>query len=286
MMKIEVSTVAFIPYYDLLDAINAGASLGFEFFELPGDRPHAWPKDLRRPKRRTIRNFLDDKKLQAEIISIDGSYLLGPGMCSEDSDIRRDTFSYIQDLIELGYDLGCSKFIMVPGRPLITTPEARGRELAVRALGECSDFAKGFDMVVCIENAPFPSGFLDTPEKMERMLRDVSATNLSVRLDPCHCNVSKADFRNFCTSLRGKIASVGLHDNKGDADSHLPIGWGTVNHGAALECLKEVGYNESLTIEILPFEGWQVHQVESYLKESKKIVEELLSSSNKPGPGS
>ncbi len=130
--------------------------------------------------------------------------------------------------MELGYDLGCSKFIMAPGRPLITTPVARGRELAVRSLGSCADFAKNYGMTVCIENSPFSASLLDAPDKMLEMLKDVSATNLSVRLDPCHCNVSKTDFRDFCTVLKGRIASIGIHDNKGDADSHLPIGWGNV----------------------------------------------------------
>ncbi|HXQ93282.1 MAG TPA: sugar phosphate isomerase/epimerase [Nitrososphaerales archaeon] len=275
-MKIEVSTVALVPYYGLLDAMKACANLGFATFELPGDRPHAWPRDLRSYERRLIRRYLENNQFEAEIISIDGSYLLGPGLCSEDENVRNDIFTYIKDLIELGSDLGCSKFIMVPGRPLITTPKAKGRELAVRSLGECTDFAKEYRMTVCIENSPHPTGYLDTPENLMSMVQDVSATNLAVRLDPCHCNVSKTDFTEFCNTFKGKIASVGLHDNMGDADSHLPIGLGNVKHLPAIQSLRKVGYDGSLTIEILPFEGWRVEKVEAYLTQSKKIVENLL----------
>jgi sugar phosphate isomerase/epimerase len=279
-MKIELSTVAFVPYYGLLDAIKAGASLGFKIFELPGDRPHAWPRDFRKHERRQIKTYLDDHDLEAEIISIDGSYLLGPGLCSEDESVRHDYFTYIQDLIELGYDLGCSKFIMVPGRPLATTPATKGWELSVTALGNTTDFAKQYGITVCVENAPFPAVYLDSPERMARMLEEVSSTNLAVRLDPCHCNVSKQNFQDFCSAFRGKIASVGMHDNKGDADSHLPIGQGNVRHAPAIRSLKEVGYDGSLTIEILPFEGWSVEQAKDYLTESKKFVEELIYSSS------
>ncbi len=275
-MKIAVSTVALVPYYGLLDAMKACAKLGFLTLELPGDRPHAWPKDLRGHERRQIGQYLQENQLEAEIISIDGSYLLGPGLCSEDEEVRSDLFSYIKDLIELGSDLGCSKFIFVPGRPLKTTPDARGRELANRALGECCDYAKRYNMLVCIENAPFPTGYLETVEKMQSMIQNVSASNLAVRLDPCHCNVSKEDFTEFCTAFRGKIASVGLHDNKGDADSHLPIGMGNVKIESAIHSLRSVGYDGSMTIEILPFEGWREEQVDAYLLESKKTVENLL----------
>jgi sugar phosphate isomerase/epimerase len=232
--------------------------------------------DLRSHKRRQIRRYLEDNLLEAEIISIDGSYLLGPGLCCEDESVRNDMFAYIKDLIELGSDLGCSKFIMVPGRPLITTPEAKGRELAVNALSECADFAKDYKMIVCIENAPYTMGYLETPEKMLRMVKDVSSTNLAVRLDPCHCNVSKTNFAEFCELFRGKIASVGLHDNNGDADSHLPLGFGNVKHAPAIQALRKADYDGSLTIEILPFEAWRVEQVEAYLTDSKKIVESLL----------
>jgi fructoselysine 3-epimerase len=275
-MKIEVSTVALVPYYSLFDAIKACANLGFTTFELPGDRPHAWPKDLRSHERRRIRRYLEDNQLETEIISVDGSYLLGPGLCSEDEDIRNDTFTYIKDLIELGSDLGCSKFIMVPGRPLITTAEAKGRELAISALAESADFAKEYQITVCIENSPHPTGYLDTPENMLSIMKGVSATNLAVRLDPCHCNVSKANFDEFCSVFKGKVMSVGMHDNKGDADSHLPIGFGNVNHALSIQSLRKAGYDGSLTIEILPFEGWRLEQVEGYLTDSKKKVENLL----------
>jgi len=136
-------------------------------------------------------------------------------------------------------------------------------------------YQKNF-FAVCIENTPFASGFLESPEKLSSMLKNVSASNLSVRLDPCHCNVSKTSFRDFCTTLKGKIQSVGLHDNKGDADSHLPKDQGNVSIVPALKCLREVGYDGSLTVEILPFEGWSVHQAEGYLVESKKIVDDMM----------
>jgi fructoselysine 3-epimerase len=277
-MNIAVSTVPFVPYYDLFDAIKACANLGFKIFEIPGDRPQAWPKDLRGRDRRRIRDFAKENDLAIEIISVDGSYLLGPGLCSEDETVRKDYYSYIQDLIELGHDLGCSKLIMLPGRPLLKTPASKGRELAVRAIGECADFAKDYGITVCVENTPFASGFFDTPTKLMDILKEVSKTNLSVRLDPCHCNVSKTKFRDFCLAFKGNIASVGIHDNKGDADSHLPIGHGNVKHKEAIELLREVGYDGSLTIEILPFEGWSVGQVEKYLSESKTIIERMTSS--------
>jgi fructoselysine 3-epimerase len=275
-MKVAASTVPFVPYYDLFDAIKAGSNLGFRIFEIPGDRPQAWPKDLRYRERRKIRDYMQENELAAEIISIDGSYLLGPGLCSEDEYVRYDYFSYIQDLIELGYDLGCSKLIMTPGRPLLKTSPIRARELAIGAIGSCADFAKDYGITVCVENTPFASGFFDTPTKMRDLLDAISKSNLRVRLDPCHCNVSKTKFGDFCETFAGKIASVGLHDNNGDADSHLPIGQGNVKLKAAIESLGQVGYDGSLTIEILPFEGWSVKQVEKFLSDSKKIVEGLL----------
>ena len=138
------NTCALMPYYGLFDAIKSAAGLGFKVFELPGDRPHAWPIDRRNHQRQEIRNFLKEHEIVVEIVTIDGSYRIGPGLCSEDKDVRNDIFSHIQDLIQLGSDFGCSKFIMLPGRPLITTPVQRARELAVSALGDCADFAKNY----------------------------------------------------------------------------------------------------------------------------------------------
>lgn len=275
-MDLELSTVTFLPYCGLLEAIKIGAAQGFRLFEIPGDRPHAWPDDIPKNQRREMGRFLNDNGLRAEVISIDGSYLIGPGLCAEDEGTRRDVLSYVGNLIELGHDLGCSKLIMLPGRPLVTTNPRLGYQLAVQGLGECSDIAQKYNITVCIENTPFSSGLLDTPEKMVRFLRDVSAQNLAVRLDPCHSNVSKTRFRDFCTSLKPRIASVGIHDNNGDADSHLPVGQGNVDIRSAIGCLKEVGYDGSLTIEILPFEGWSLSEARKNITDSRRIVEEMM----------
>jgi sugar phosphate isomerase/epimerase len=275
-LYLELSIVTYLPYYDLSTAIVHGADLGFNFFELPGDRPHAWPKDYSRKQRASLNNLLKDRGLQTEIISINGSYLIGPGLCSEDEDANRDILSYVKDLIELGHDFGCSKAIILPGRPLLTTNPRRAAELAVGGLQTCADFADAYGMTVCVENTPFASGLLDTPRKMSQFIKDVSAKNLAVRLDPCHCNVSKTRFDDFCKALQGKIASVGIHDNKGSADEHLPIGQGSVDIRSAVKSLQEAGYTGSLSIEILPFEGWPLTEAEKHIAKSKQIMDGLL----------
>jgi len=273
---LELSTVTYLPYCDLLQAVDRGSRLGFRFVELSGDRPHAWPKDFSRQRRKSMREFLKDHDIEAEIISIDGSYLIGPGLCTEDRDANRDILTYVKDLIELGHDFGCSKAIVSPGRPLLSTSPQKAATLAVKGIQNCADFASSYDMTVCVENTPFASGLLDTPSKMSRFIKDVSAKNLGVRLDPCHCNVSGANFDDFCNALRGRIASAGMHDNNGTADQHLPIGRGTVPIKSAIHTLRDVGYSGSLTIEILPFEGWSIAEAESNISESKRIMERLL----------
>jgi sugar phosphate isomerase/epimerase len=276
-LYLELSTVTYLPYCNLSEAFEQGSRLGFKHFELPGDRPHAWPLDFSKQRRASIRNALKGNDLEAEIISIDGSYLIGPGLCTEDEATNREVLAYIKDLIELGHDFGCSKIIVSPGRPLLSTPSQRASVLAVRGIQACADFAGTYGMTVCVENTPYASGLLDTPEKMSRFMKDVSAKNLRVRLDPCHCNVSKTSFDRFCKTLRGRIASVGMHDNNGTADQHLPIGRGTVRIKSAVRSLQDAGYSGSLTIEILPFEGWSLEEAEDNISESKRILERLLS---------
>jgi len=258
--------------FKLAESVSRGAKLGFEFFEIPADGSHAWPRHFGREEKLNLTKLMADLGVSAEIISVDGSYNYGPNLCSEDKEIRDESLEYLKAVIEVGSDIGCSKFIMVPGRPLLDTPPQRAHALAVEGLQECADYAEKLGILVCVENRAFSTWLLDTPEKLQTMIEDASAKNIKVRLDPAHCNVAKVDFGRFCQSFRGRIASVGMHDNLGDRDAHLPLGQGNVDVGSAIRNLRTVRYDEGLTLEISPDETWGLHQTEELILESKAVL--------------
>ena len=69
-----------------------------------------------------------------------------------------------------------------------------------------------------------------TPEMLRMLLDEVSSSRLKICLDIGHVNFwSKAPVEEWIAVLGKDIRSIHIHDNKGDDDSHLAPGKGTIN---------------------------------------------------------
>ncbi len=69
-----------------------------------------------------------------------------------------------------------------------------------------------------------------TPEMLRTLLDEVNSSRLGACLDVGHANVfSKVPVGKWIAVLGEDIRSIHAHDNKGDADSHLAPGKGTIN---------------------------------------------------------
>ncbi|MEM2401927.1 MAG: TIM barrel protein, partial [Candidatus Bathyarchaeia archaeon] len=53
----------------------------------------------------------------------------------------------------------------------------------------------------------------------------------------------------FIKRFRDKIVHTHLHDNNGDSDSHLGIGFGRIDWIRVISALKEANYRGALTIK-------------------------------------
>ncbi len=47
-----------------------------------------------------------------------------------------------------------------------------------------------------------------------------------------------------------RLHHLHVHDNKGQSDRHLPPGTGTINWREVVRALREVGYDETMTLEV------------------------------------
>lgn len=90
-----------------------------------------------------------------------------------------------------------------------------------------------------------------TTERISELLYKVP--ELRFHLDVAHYFIHNNGLNGLeetLERLKGKLVHVHMHDNDGSDDQHLPIGAGRIDWERVVRALKDIGYNDTITIEL------------------------------------
>ena len=94
-----------------------------------------------------------------------------------------------------------------------------------------------------------------TPEMLRTMVDEVNSPRLKVCLDVGHVNVySKVPVEEWFAVLGEDIRCMHIHDNKGDADSHLVPGKGTINWQEFSDLIAKYQIDPDIVFEVKTLE--------------------------------
>jgi sugar phosphate isomerase/epimerase len=132
--------------------------------------------------------------------------------------------------------------------PCYFSPPAMRKDLValnIDALKPVVEMAASHDLTVVLENytAPF-----DRVSTFRKMLSEVPG--LKLHLDVGHTNFGADGHEVFCNELGEHILHVHFSDNRSRTDDHIPLGVGTVDWKNAVDILKSIGYDRTITLEI------------------------------------
>lgn len=101
-----------------------------------------------------------------------------------------------------------------------------------RALETFSLIVKEGDFLIALENV-----FDRNPKVLKAFLENLPG-KVGVCIDTGHLNLfSEVPLSDWLSAFEGRIFEFHLHDNRGDRDSHLPIGWGSFPFDALFSSL-------------------------------------------------
>ena len=124
--------------------------------------------------------------------------------------------------------------------------------------------AKDYELNIAVENVPEPYPFLMKGVKdFERFYSEVSEP-IGLALDVGHSNIN-GQTEQFLKTFADKIVHIHAHDNDGRDDSHLGIGYGTVNWHRFVSLLRNISYNKVIVVE-------SVEKVPESVQKLKSII--------------
>ena len=206
---------------DVYAAVQAIGERGFEYVELWGEVPHAFP------------GFADRKRLK-DVLSTYSMTLtmhapftdLNPA--SPFQPVKGAVEKTLEGFVEFSAYLGASMITVHPGsvHNQVLVPESA--ESSVSVLRKLVRASRG-RLTINIENqtrsaSPYHFPLASTVESLELLLAETPGSMCT--FDTGHANVNGQDLLTVAERLGGKLAEVHLSDNDGRADDHLVPGRG------------------------------------------------------------
>lgn len=154
--------------------------------------------------------------------------------------------------------------------PCYLSPPAMRQDLVsfhMQALPPIVEMAASHGLTLVLENfrAPF-----DRVATFKDLFRQVPG--LKLHLDFGHTNFGADNHEVFCGELGEQIRHVHFSDNRSRFDDHMPLGVGTVDWENAVNSLKAVGYDDTITLEIFCHDPGMQYK---YLGLSRDLVRDL-----------
>lgn len=206
------------------------SSLGLTYVEIRSERPYALPQDMHTKELESIQEELTSLSLEPIIHSA----VYDINLASLNPLIRRASIRQTVESIRFAARIGAKIVIIHPGRlpkDYSSVYLKNSRINLLTSLNVMARMAGRMGVMLAIENSPRGRAhrLVANPQEHLYILRRLGSAHLGALLDIGHAHTWGFDLREYIRSLADYILLFHLHDNRGDADEHLPLGRGTID---------------------------------------------------------
>ena len=246
-MKIGLSTWSLL-HKDLYSAIEAIGNEGYDYVELWGEVPHAYPEWA--DKKRVL-DALSSYKMTVTTHAPFSD--LNPGWPYQP--VKDSIERTLESFVDFSDSVGATIVTFHPGTTYTKFLVEDSFEASTATLKRMVKAAGG-RLAIDVENQTKGMHAYDFPvassaENIERMLTEVDG--LQFTLDTGHAHVSEINPDSFARKAGPKLKELHLSDNTGKADDHLIPGQGTAELN---RLLKRLAPSDVLVcLELNPFKN-------------------------------
>jgi len=225
---------------DLRISVPKAAELKYEGVELA-------LADAREVNVQEVKDLLSTYNMELPLIST--GRIFGEAKLSfthSQEEIRRKAVEKTKELIDLAAQLGAN--ISVGSLRGVLPEKEKGEEWFYSAMAECSDFARPRGVKLLLEPINrFEINFINNLRQGLEVIERLARENVGLMPDTFHMNIEDALLGKSLEEAAGKIGYVHVADS-----NRLAPGQGHINFREIIAALRKGGYDDFLTMEILP----------------------------------
>ena len=208
--------------------------------------------DLLLGQRAELQAVLSESGL--EVPSVASARFWQHNLGSQDASVRQRGLDHIRDGCQVTRAFGARVFLVVAGQGEPRTEYARTYATAVASLAAAAHYAADNGVVIGVENVG--TNLICSPGEYAQFLADVDHPSVQAYLDFGNgFAVGNGYAENWVTAMRGRIAMVHAKDYDRAAGSYVCCGQGDVPWDDVFSALRDVGYDDFVTVETPPRGG-------------------------------
>jgi sugar phosphate isomerase/epimerase len=244
-LKFGVSTWSLLGL-DVASAVRAIGEAGFDYIELWGEVPHAYPDWVERAKLRdTLSTYGMDLTMHAPFTDLNPASPFQP--------VREAVEKTLEHFVDFGASLGARIITVHPGSVHNEAMVPQSARNAVSTLKKMVRVADG-RVRINVENltrsrSKYHLPLASTVESLDLILAEEERLNFT--LDTGHAHVNGQNSLSLAQRVGPRLTEVHLHDNAGASDDHLIPGQGTADLDEFMKGLS--GSDMFVCVEVDPY---------------------------------
>lgn len=233
------------------DIFNDAKRFGYDFIELWGARPHAYPFDLKNGGIEEIKELIN--RYEIPVLGYTPEMNAYPyNMMIGTEEMRRDSVEYVKLSMDMAKEMGAD-FTLISAAHAgyqATTQEIWDRLL--KCMREITEHAEKIEHKVILEAlTPYESNVVTTANDLAEVFRLIPSEYLVGMCDVVPPYVQQESIMAYFDKLGDKMYHIHLIDSDGSSDTHIMPGEGQMPLKELVTELKEMNYDKTMTIELV-----------------------------------
>ncbi len=224
---------------------------GYDYVELWGGRPHAYPYDLKNGDIDIIIKLIQKYEMPVycytpEHNAYPYNFMIGPERQ------RKEAIDYLKTAMDMGKELGAEYVLFSAGHGGYS---ATGEELSnrlIRCTAELAEHAEKIGQKIILEQlTSFESNVCISANDILNVLNAVKSPKLFGMCDIVPPFIHSESILSYFDKLGERLVHLHVIDSDGKTDTHLIPGEGVIPLPELLQEIKERGYDGTMTIELV-----------------------------------
>lgn len=246
---------------------------GYDFVELWGGRPHAYPYDLKSNGVDEIRRLIEKYEMPVRIFTPEMNAYPFNIMCGTE-EMRRDSVDYTKAAMDAAKAMGAEYTLISAGHAGYYATQREIDEKLNKSLIELVNHAEEIDHRIIYEPLTiYESNVTTTANQLQDVLSRIESPYLVGMVDIVVPFVQAESILSYFDKLKDKLVHMHIIDSDGRTETHVMPGEGVLPLNELMKELQEIGYNQTITIELVTS---YINEPRFYAKRALQNLKSLL----------
>lgn len=239
-------------YLDLRKAFKDAKEFGYDFIELWGGFPFAYPLDLDDIRINEINELVKEFNIPIKVYTIEHNAYPYNYMLAYPYQMDR-IYEYFKRSIDTCNKLNIESLLISVGHGKIEDKEERLKKLHI-FLNEVVGYANSKNVNVLLETlTPYESNTCTSVYEINEIIKNISFNNLYGMCDVVAASENNETLIDYFNVLKDKMKHIHLCDGDNKSENHLIIGEGNYDIKSMIDYLKNIDYKGTITVELVEY---------------------------------